>query len=452
MNELIFYLQQLTKPQRECMRSFFGSNKTLVEKLICLLLDEKADKKTLAVQLKTNAGTLNKVCTQAKQELIAEMKKFADNPYGDIYLLKSLVIQGHFVPARKLLFQLEKNFENKQQWQHLELLYIEGARFCQATGDLSLSKLLAARRVKNVKRLAAFIELSADLNNLLFEFEVYEYKKLSSAFLDKLKSLHKKADRCGHFTLIHNALQLQYLFYSRYTNDHRKVAELATAVFKNRKEYLKRLNEIAAVLALNTYANYISLYNGEFTASLVKQVLKDIGLAGKHALFNFYYALSEYYLFEKRFDELTSLMQETETLTDNSKFNVYRTGLLAMRSFEEGQMEQFRKYTGQFYTDAGRLDFPETECFLRILEVLKLLSDKKLDDALYKLNSLRVFIDRNLNHRHIYERNLVSFLTRVAKETVKESEMKSFLLSLSESPYRNIRYLAHQVKINCMIN
>ena len=442
MKELVFYINSLSAPQKAYVSSFFSGKKTLAAQLVCLIMNGVTGKENIAGQLDISPAMLNKISTQAKQDLLEKIKKFAENPYDEIFFLKALVLKGDFSPAKKLFLQLEKHFETMQKWQHLELLYVEGARFCQATGNLILAKQLAAKRKKNAKRLNYFIELSTELNNLLFEFEVYEQKKLPGSFSNQTKNVLKKARLSGHYTLIHNALQLQYLFYSRYTNKFAEVKKLAEAIYANKQKHTAQLNEITDVLALNVYANYISIYKGQLSAKLIGEIQQKIARAGKHAIFNFYYVLLDYYLFDNKFAELDTALKQMENIEDNTKFTVYRYGILSVKAFKENNVPGFKEYVHNFYKNPNRLDFPEVECFLRILEIIRLISEKKDEDALYKLNSLRVFIDRNLSERYLYERSLVGFLGRHIKGLVKEQEREIFLRSLERSPYRNIRFLA----------
>lgn len=441
MDDLLFYTNDLGPSQKEHLLSVFSDKTTLAHRLLCMVLKGSDDKKEIMAALKISAAMLNKISTQAKQELLEELKKSAANPYDDIYFFKSLVLKGSFNPAQKLFLQLEKHFETRQKWQHLELLYIEGMRLCQATGNLKIAKQLAVKRKKNSQRLMNFIALSADLNNLLFEFEVYEQKKLPASFLRQTQAILEQAKRSGHYTLIHNALQLRYLFYSRYTNNYPEAKKLAEQLYRNRQRHHAQLDELTAVLALNVYANYLTIYEGQISSAFKKEVLQNIGIAGRHALFNFYYTLLDYYLLDNQFAELEALLKKIEHAEDNTKFTVYRYGILAVKSFAEKDLPAFKKFVGLFYENPDRLDFPEVECYLRILEAVKLMAEDKGEDALYKLNSLRVFIDRNLSERYVYERNTVSFLMRCIKGSVKESERQAFLKSLEKSPYRNIRFL-----------
>jgi hypothetical protein len=441
MEDLFVFISCLSPNQKHELLTLFDKRNSLSARILCLALEGNTTRAEIERKLHTTPATFNKAGTLAKQELVEEMKKTADTPFGEVYLLKMLVLSGHFAAAQKFSVQLEKHFEEKQQWQHLELLYIEISRMCQATGDLKLTGIVSKKRILNAERLRLYVELSTILNKLLFEFEVYEKKKLSKKFAEELQHIHKKAALSGHFTLIHNALQLQYLYYSRYTHNAAQARKLAGQIYENRNKHQDRMNEITSVLALNAYLNYLSLYSGEITTSLINETHKNIEKAGKHGLFNFYYLLMEYYLFENKTKELDSLLQQTAATVDKSKFTVYRHSILALKYFSEGDHKQFKTHTDTFYENPSRLDFPEAECLLRMAEAIRFIADKREDEALYKLNSLRVFIDRNLSERYIYERETVAFLNKYVNRRVSAAQRQNFLQHLKKSPYRSIRFL-----------
>jgi hypothetical protein len=441
MDDLLVFIAGLSEVQKEKLLVLFSSERTLSARLLCLLLSGKTIEEARR-EISTTTSAFYKIGTEARQELLREIEKFADTPYDGIYVLRDLVLNGRFTTAKKLFVQQEKYFEEKQQWQHLELLYIEGTRLCQATGNLRLGRELSAKRKKNSERLKEFIRLSAELNILLFEFEVYEQKKLPSHFLKDMELMLKQARTCKHYTLVHNALQLQYLYYSRYSNKPAMAKKLATEIYRNRQKNLRQLNPITAVLALNVYLNYLSIYSGELPEQLVQEIGKQIAIAGRHAVFNSYYALLDYHLYENNFSELKKLLGRLQGMEDNTKFNVYRHGILALKAFSEKNEAVFKAEVANFYADASRLDFPEVECMLRICESLFLIGRGKTEDAAYKINSLRVFIDRNLSERYNYEKEITAFLNKAVKKTATAGQKQQFIHHLHRSPYRNIRFLS----------
>jgi hypothetical protein len=440
MDDILAFISGLNEHQKKELHSFFSEKKTMASRIICGLLEGKNLRPHIEREIGTTPSTFNKACTEAKQELIEEVKKLVLSPFDDVYLLRTLVLGGHFATALKYSTQLEKLFEIKQQWQHLELLYIEISRMCQATGDLKLTSVISKKRIRNAGRLKGFAELSAELNQLLFEFEVYEKKKLPVKFVRQLDQKQKKARSLGHYTLIHNALQLEYLYYSRYTNNYVQARKYAFEIYKNRDHHQQNLNDITAALALNAYLNYLFIYQDRSPDNLVEDLRHQITVAGKHAEINFYYGWMDYLLYEGRSGELNELLRFLEP-NDNTKFTVYRQSIEALKYFAEGNFDLFRQSMSSFYMDASRLDFPEAECMLRIAEVIRLIADRKEDDALYKLNALRVFIDRNLSERYNYEREIVSMLTRYVNRRVKPVQWKEYLEQLGKAPYRNIRFL-----------
>lgn len=442
MEEIALLTARLSAEEKTQLLALFSEKKTLPAQLVTLWLKGETNKELIRKEIKTTPATFNKISTEARQELLGQLQKLVETPYDEVFFLKQLVLSGHFKQALKLFTQQEKQFEKKQQWQHLELLYIEGARLCQATGDLVLNKKLSVKRNKNARRLLTFIHLSSQLNELLFEFEVYENKKLSAALVNRIKNIHQGALLSKHYTLIHNALQLQYLYYSRYTNEVAVARKLALSVFSNRNRNEERLNEITKVLASNVYFNYLSIYQGDLPIALVNYIRNNISLAGSHALFNFFYALLDHHLYNGDFLGVDALLKQIENTPDHTKFTVYRTGILAMKAFAESDMLRFKEHFNRFYDNPDRMDFPEVECTLRVFEVLKLIQEKKEEDALYKLNSLRVFSDRNLNERYVYEQRTISFLTRYCKSPHKEIGAERFVKELKAAPYRNIRFWA----------
>lgn len=447
MEDILVFTEGLTDSQKEALRNLFAERKTHSSRILSMLLDGKKTRADIEKEIGTSSSAFNKACTEAKQELISKVRKFAETPFDDIYLLKTLVLGGHFAAAQKFGIQLEKLFETKQQWQHLELLYIELSRMCQATGDLKMTASISQKRIRNAGRLRVFIELSTELNQLLFEFEVYEKKKLPLKFVRKLDAILKSAQRSGHFTLVHNALQLQYLYYSRYTNDYATAKKFAGEIYRNREKNKTHLNEVTAVLALNAYVNYLFIYTDEVPHSLIHELQNNIARAGKHAEVNFYYAWMDHLLFEGNTKELDQLLR-TIKINDNTKFTVYRHSIEALKYFAEGNYSLFRESMAAFYQDASRLDFPEAECLLRIVEIIKLMADRKEEDALYKLNSLRVFIDRNLSGRYIYEKELVPVLMRLVNKRMKPAQWQNFLLHLRKAPYCSVRFLEKMLTKN----
>lgn len=440
MEEILVFAAGLDEARRKELLAVLAERKTMSARILRGLLEGKGLRPQIERELSTTPSTFNKACTEAKHELIEEVKKLTNTPFDDIYLLKTLVLAGHFSAAQKYAAQLEKLFETKQQWQHLELLHIEVSRLCQATGDLKLTATLSQKRIRNATRLRVFIELSTELNKLLFEFEVYEKKKLPTKFVRQLKLILKKTQQLGHFTLIHNALQLQYLYYSRYTNDHALAKKFAGEIYKNREKHKENLNEITSVLALNAYLNCLFIYNGRVPEQLVDELKDHINVAGKHAEVNFYYAYMDHLLFEGRSKELNEMLRSVH-LDDNTKFTVYRHSIEALKYFSEENYAAFRESTNIFYKDTSRLDFPEVECMLRIVEIIWLIAEAKEEDALYKLNSLRVFIGRNLSERFLYEKEMVSMLTKYVNKRMKPAPWKTYLDHLQKASYRNISFL-----------
>lgn len=387
-------------------------------------------------------SALSKALTLARQELLSELKKLVETPYDEIYFLKDLVLSGHFNAARRFFTQLEKFFEHKQKWQHLELLYIEASRLCQATGNIRLSGELQVRRTKNAARLKSYIESSAVVNDYLFRMEVYAQQNSGIAFERQLEKAGAKAKATGHFTLMQNALMLRYLYFSRHSDQHKKVKEIAEEIFSNQERNGKRMDDITVALARNTWINYVSAYSGKISRRMEKDVKRRIAVAGRHATFNFYYSLLDYYLFGNNARALDALLQEIREAEDNTRFTVYRQGIYAMKSFTEGNISAFKNFTRAFFKNPARLDFPETECMLRIMEALNLHAEEKTEDALYKLNALRVFMARRLGERYRYEQEVVTFLTRHFSRPVKPELIAERVAYFHRSPYRNIRFLA----------
>ena len=418
MEDILVFTDTIKDWQKNLLLDFFCKNTSLPARLVVLLLKGERDGKKIISQLKISTSTFNKILSQARHELLNELGKITSSPYDEIYILKTLIFRGHFSQATRYFNQLEKHFEQKQMWQHLELLFVEGSRLCQATGNIKLSAVLSEKRTYNSKRLKDFIDLSTLLNALFLRLEVYESKQEKSNFQKEFPVLQKKANQAGHHTLIQNALQLQYLFYSRYTNDFNKAEELATRIFSENKKYAERLNNITRVIGLNVYVNYTSIYKGELPKKLVSDVSRMIGEGGEYARFNFYYALIDYYLFENKIKEVESLLKFLEEKEDSSKFTVYREGILALKFFSEGNIISFRKHLAKFLENPEHLVFPEVECFLRIVEAIHFIQKKENEIAHHKLNSLRVFIGRNLSGRYIYEKNVVAFLNSRASKSV----------------------------------
>jgi hypothetical protein len=190
---------------------------------------------------------------------------------------------------------------------------------------------------------------------------------------------------------------------------------------------------MTSALALNAYLNYLFIYQDGEPDRLADDLAQQIAVAGKHAEMNFFYAWMDYLLYEGKSKKLSELL-EAIAPNDNTKFTVYRQSIEALKRFAEKDFSHFRNAMNAFYQDASRLDFPEAECILRIAEVIRLIVEKKDDDALYKLNALRVFIDRNLSARYDFEREIVAMLTRRVNGRLAQRPAPSTIRSLANGP------------------
>ncbi|MBC7865052.1 MAG: hypothetical protein IAF38_18910, partial [Bacteroidia bacterium] len=367
--------------------------------------------------------------------------------FYEIFIIKELANRMQTIPAIKYYNYLEKKYENIQNWQALELLYTEGFRLSHITGDITKARGVAKKRIANSIRLFDFINLSVELNTQLLTLESFDNRKPLPEYLKNIINLNKKTENLGHAALVHNSLNLLFLYYSRYSDLDLNVADIAKRILNNAEKNQHKLSGTRYYLAMNTYVVFLTIYAGFGEPDeYAHQLKKKIKAEGNIALANLCYAMLEYciYTFSKK--ESEAWLHELDKADDRSKFIQYRYGLIAMRDFSEKNFKGFKTNLKQFYSDPSYAGFPDMETALRILELLMMLQEKAFYLVETKLNSLRVYMDRNLDKkRYAQERIIMQAIGSHMKNKSTEKVYKT-ILPLQNSSYRNIRFLVKMLE------
>jgi hypothetical protein len=448
MDLLHSLLLLLSEQDKYLLRKKYSKSTTLHEKLLGLLLDMPVpDEKRLMAALDTTANTFHKTCTLAKNILIEYIGKEINTGFDEIFIIKELANRMQTVPAIRYYNYLEKEYENIQNWQALELLCIEGTRLSHISGDITKARAVAKKRLANSVRLFDFINLSVELNTHLLTLESFSNRKPSPDFLKNITGLNKKTEQLGHAALVHNSLNLLFLYYSRHSDLDARVAEIAERIRDNAEKNQHKLSGTRYYLAMNTYVIFLTIYAGfGEPEKYAQQLKKKIKGEGNIALANLCYAMLEYCIHTFSKKETDAWLTELDKADDRSKFSQYRYGILAMRDFSENDLKGFKENLKRFYSDPSYSGFPDMETTLRILELLMMLQEKAFYLAETKLNSLRVYMDRNLDKkRYAQERIIMQAIAAYVKNQSAEKVHRA-LLPLQNSSYRNIRFLAEMLE------
>lgn len=429
------------------LRRMCAADKSLHHKLITYLIDHPSagDEEVIAA-LRTSRNTYHKTGSIAKDIIWEKYKEKVSNPFDDVFALQHLLLKGELDMASRIFASLEKEMEEKQAWQLLDTLYIEGFRLCQITGDLKKMETLVTRRKSNAARLARYIEVFSDTMPEMIRLEGFKSRKSDvSKQMLVLKQLYQRSVETGHHVLIHNTLHLQYLFHVRYTDKPAAVHRIVQDMLANASKHRKAMNVLTQVAVQTNHVNFLTMFAdyGE-PAQPVKKLQKNIHAAGKWMVANLGYAMLEYSLYAGKQDELRYWLRELEKVEDNSKFAQYRYIIQAIKSFTEKNYNGFRKNFNKFYSDPSHLDFPDMEVTLRLLEIILLAREKELKLAEPRISSLRVYMDRNLNaERYAQERQLLIALGRLVLKNNK-TLLETAINASRKSAYRSIRFLGEQ--------
>ena len=398
--------------------------------------------------LRTTRNTYNKTSSIAKDIVWEKLKAQVATPFDDIYLLQQLLLRGELDAGERIYASLEKDLEQRQAWQLLDALYIEGFRLMQIKGDAKKVEIIARKRTANAKRLAAYIALYSDVIVEMVKLEGYKTRRPEDdEYVPLLVSLYDRAKEVGHHVLVHNTLHLLYLYYMRYTGDHAKVWQVVQDMKKNAERHRNAMNVLTRVAVECTYINFLTICVGyDEPDNYAKKLLREIDDAGKWMRANLCYAMLEYNVYEGRAKETEQWLKELEAAEDNSKFAQYRYVILAIRNFAAHDFASFRKNFNSFYDNPSHLDFPDVEVTLRLLEIGMLLFEKENKLAEPKLSSLRMYITRNLDEeRYAQEKKLLAALSRFALNNDKKTLAKT-CDELQSSVYRSIRFLVRMLQ------
>src|ERR1043165_8264989 len=129
---------------RSELRDQCRKDRSLKSKLILeLLSNNEPDERRIREKYGISAGTLQKTLSLVKDHLWNFMRSRTDSPYDDVFLLRKLLLAGEISSGAKVIRSLEKEYEARQLWHQLDLLYVEGFRLAQITGDEKLIREFA---------------------------------------------------------------------------------------------------------------------------------------------------------------------------------------------------------------------------------------------------------------------------------------------------------------------
>lgn len=395
----------------------------------------------LRKQFSLKENMLNKTLTQVKNLLWDFHAAHIRTSYDDIFVLRQMLLSGKVKNAGKFFNALRKEYEWKQQWDKIDCLYTEGLRYAQITGDEQMAQKLSAGRKENMSRLHEYTTVYADIITEMIRLEGHALRQADKTTYESyIRQLFEQARKTNHHLLIHNGLHIQYLYYTRYRNDPAEVFRIISAIKNNAEENKERMADITYAIALNNFVNFLTLYRGFGSPEpYVRPLKKVIHHGGSIAISNFYYSLLEYYIFNGQPEEARRWMDEYRELTDESKFSQYRYATAALLDFAENDFKNFQENIRRFYGDPSYLHFPDMEITLRILEIIFCMARKESWLAASKLESLRMFISRNIEKDRCHdERRMVSLLSRMNDgKTDGKEEMEQ----LENTAYRNIHFL-----------
>jgi len=424
------------------LKNKFENEKSLPARIINDLLTNKdINGEWLTKRYELSSGMLNKTLTQVK-DLLWEFNSYhIQTSFDDIFVLRQLLMQGKTNNALKFYNSLKKKFDLTQQWDKLDCLYTEGLRYAQIIGDPDMAIEIASERKTNSNRLHQYTLLYSEIIPEMIQLESYKTKKININYAYYIEELYQRSVRINHHVLIHNCLHLKYLIYIRFNNTPQSVYSIVNAMRKNAEEFKTAMAPITYSIALNNYVNFLSIYTSFGKPDeYIKQLQKTIHHGGAIAMLNFYYAVLEYYLYEKRFKDFDSWLGQLNELKDDTKFAQFRIALLAMYSFAKNDHVSFSYFMSQFYEHPSHLNFPDIQINLRILEAMMMLRKKHGDVLLSRLEALRIFLGRNLDKdRYKDERLIIAILNKLNEE--KNPDPKD-LVELKNTPYRNVAFLS----------
>lgn len=426
---------------------------SLPHRLLAELLSgpEAGSVKHMQARLKVSKATFAKLGTQAKDLLIELVSRCQQTDFDGIAFIRQLLFRGKTELALKLLSDAEKQYEEKQQWQHLELLYIEAYRYCQITGNQKLLESYIGRRSRNAQRLNRYIELSGLIIRELVRLEGFKLKPTVRDYFSQLRKLEKQVVQLGHYTLIANVYTLQYLYLMRFTTGKAAVATVVSHIEKLYKQKSRYVQDNTRLIAINSHLNFLSQYiTRQNPNAAARRILPDMEKMGSFVVSNLCYAMCEYNLHMFNFKALDEWLQRLEQYKDEGKFRLFVHAVNAARHFARNQFGLFKKDLDLFFADAGNHNFPDTEVQLRLLELILLKQQGDAELLGYKAEALRQFMTRHVSKERYYYEWLILGLFK--KKKASDADVSMVLKALDRSPHYNILFLRELLYRNLMQN
>jgi predicted RNA-binding protein with EMAP domain len=432
----------LSEEQKSDLKSRCRKKNNAIEKLLLYLLDDEKDEKELIKKLKVTIASFSKIQTQAKDYLIAFIKQSLQNPYDDIQIVQLLLMKGEIKTATKLYNSLEKEYESKEKYQILDILYNEGFRIGQLKGDVKFLEEVTQKRSVSIAKYAAYVQLNGEIMIEMVRAEKFEERKEDiDSHLSKIKELHKRALANTNPILIHNTLLLLFHHYSRYFNEPDKTWDVVKKMDQNRIQNKDRFSAgTDSIVSLNM-VHFLSFHEGYGSPEpLYTAILTRIEAGGRLAKINLYYVILAYYLSQLNIKMVIKYLDELERIEDRTHFAPFKNVVSAILAFIEKDYKTFHAELQLFYTNPDHISLPDSEVTVRILELLVLHKENEEWHYKSKIDALRMYMARNLNKtRYAEEFDILAYLTTASAKNRAKIELQK------QSKYRNSRVLAAHV-------
>lgn len=452
MEQILSLLNILSTEQKTELKKRYNKSTVAAEKLIVFLLSGTTDEREISAKLKVSIATFSKVQTQAKDLVAGFYRLKTTSPLASVQLVQALIMKGELKTAQKFFTALEKENEQKQNWQMLDFLYHEGFRLAQMNGDIKFLEQVTRKRAKYALQYADYVKLYGEVMIEMVRGEKFEERKADvNTYLKSAQALNARAYAGGHHALIHNTLLILFHIYSRYFNEPQKTWAIVQQIMANHQKYELVMNRITdAIIRLNVI-NFLCVYDtyGSPEKFLI-ETWKRIDRGGVLAKANLINAMLGYYLSIGDISNAKKYLAELEKVQDKTHFASFKSIVQAILCFIEGNYTGFTLYLNLFYNDPNHINLPDSEVIVRILELLVLKkemskdsSTKQMNDEQYyqsKAEALRVYFNRNLNKvRYAEEFDILTYLT------TPSAKNKAKVQQLHHSKYRNSKMLAKYV-------
>ncbi|MDB5282023.1 MAG: hypothetical protein JWO06_1098 [Bacteroidota bacterium] len=442
MEQIWSLFKLLSEEQKDVLKSTCRGSSRSHEKFIYYLLLGETDEEVLVKKLKVSAASFNKIQSQCKDFLSGYIQKGLQTPLDEIQLVHELLLKGEIKTATKIYTALEKEYEEKQKWQLLDVLYLEGFRLGQITGNLKFIEDAAKKRNFYIDKHAQLSKLYGEVMVEMVRSEKFEDRKEDpKAYFRKIQEMNKRAYAIGHNTLIHNTLSILYNHHARFFNEPDKTWEIVQQVEANRQKFVSAFSPVTDAISRIILINFLCVYDGYGEPeAYLKETLKKIDAGGAMARANLIYALLGYYLSEGKTEMVLKHLDELEGIQDKTYFASFKSIVLAIQSFIDGNYTAFNFHYNLFYSDPNHIHLPDSEIIVRILELVILHIEKQ--DWLYKskADAMRTYFNRNLNKtRYSEEYDILTYLITPSKKNREKLE------KLKQSKYRSSKMLVSYV-------